>query len=366
MRKSKAAVSILVIALALGTISAAQGQELLITSDGVTLNGTVRLLRSDAATCNVVAENAGDRYDELKANQGQPLHLWELEFSVYNGSGRSLDHLIAYYSIESPWPPCTNWTNHYEPEGIATAPVQWVSPSGRIQKTGRATPTHAGETHSETVLLLAFHGVRPQFSDWSVNYRFVDGPAEPLRPTRSATDTEPAPWAEPATPVVPTEVSSGTRCSGKNYRREDCWVEIPGHRNCYVWLPALSTITLGFPRLAGFADSLVRPDAAPVSAWKGQCLGGLAHGTWTLTRRWYGTVTRIQGAFVQGRRHGTWESKETFESEGSTYENKEGEFSNGRLHGIVRGSRDMWGEHQYYENQYVNGKLVGDGLIRRQ
>ena len=193
----------LLLGFALGTVSA-QGQELLTTSDGVTLNGTVRLLRSDAATCNVVAENAGNRYDELKVNQGQPLHLWELEFSVFNGSGRPLDHLAAYYSIESPWPPCTNWTNHYELQGnIATVPVQWSSPSGRIQQTGRATPTRAGETHSETILLLALHGVRPQFSDWSVNYTFVDSGAPPVPPPHvTATGTELAPRAEPATPAV--------------------------------------------------------------------------------------------------------------------------------------------------------------------
>ena len=187
---------------ALGTVSA-QGQVLLTTSDGVTLNGTVRLLRSDAATCNVVAENAGNRYDELKVNQGQPLHLWELEFSVFNGSGRPLDHLAAYYSIESPWPPCRNWTNHYELQGNIAVPVQWASPSGRIQQTGRATPTRAGETHSEATLLLALHGVQPQFSDWSVNYTFADSGAPSVPPPHvTATGTELAPRAEPATPAV--------------------------------------------------------------------------------------------------------------------------------------------------------------------
>ena len=185
----------LFLALVLSSVAGAHAQELLTTDDGIGLRGTIRLLQSNAATCNVLEANEPS-YEEVRANQDQPLHLWELEFSVFNGSGRALDHLIAYYDIDSPWPPCTNWTENYrlgaEHDFIQ---VQWVGPSGRIQHTGAATPTLPNQTHTETILLLAFNGVRPEFTDWSVNYTFMEGEAvtappavAPATPQKAATD----------------------------------------------------------------------------------------------------------------------------------------------------------------------------------
>ena len=162
----------LVLATVLALLSAggANAQHLLTTDDGVSLHGTVRLLQGNAATCNVIAENEQGNYEAKRVNQDQPLHLWELEFSVLNGSGRALDHLVAYYNIASPWPPCTNWTEQYDGLGL----YQWADPSGRIQHTGASMPTLPNQTHTEIVRVLAFNGVRPQFTDWSVNYTFLD------------------------------------------------------------------------------------------------------------------------------------------------------------------------------------------------
>ncbi len=84
-------------ALVLLSAAGAHAQELLTTDDGISLRGTVRLLQGNAATCNVLEANE-PRYDEMRVNQDQPLHLWKLEFAVFNGSGRALDHLIAYCS----------------------------------------------------------------------------------------------------------------------------------------------------------------------------------------------------------------------------------------------------------------------------
>ncbi len=159
------------VVLVLLSAAGAHAQELLTTDEGISLRGTVRLLQANAATCNVIAENEQGNYEAMRVNQDQPLHLWELEFSVFNGSGRALHNLIAYYDIASPWPPCTNWTEQYEGLGY----YQWVDPSGRIQHTGASMPTLPNQTHTETIRVLAFNGVRPQFTDWSVNYTFVDG-----------------------------------------------------------------------------------------------------------------------------------------------------------------------------------------------
>ena len=86
------------------------GQQLLET-DGIELRGTARVVTYAASLCNVLeASHTEEEYERIKANHGQPLDVWQLDFSVYNGSGKWLDHLIARYSIESKWPDCTNWS----------------------------------------------------------------------------------------------------------------------------------------------------------------------------------------------------------------------------------------------------------------
>ena len=58
-------------------------------------------------TCNVLESDTS--YETRRQNHGAPMDIWRLDFSVYNGSGRWLDHLIARFRIDSAWPECTNW-----------------------------------------------------------------------------------------------------------------------------------------------------------------------------------------------------------------------------------------------------------------
>ena len=103
--------------------------------DGIELRGTARVLTYGAATCHVLEEKySAVDYERLKDNEGQPLDLWQLDFSVYNGSGKALDHLIARYRIESPWPPCTNWSHA---PGTRAGEAAWDGDSGHIQRTGK-------------------------------------------------------------------------------------------------------------------------------------------------------------------------------------------------------------------------------------
>ncbi len=37
-------------------------------------------------------------------SHGSPLAVWQLDFSVYNGPGKWLDHLTARHGMESEWP----------------------------------------------------------------------------------------------------------------------------------------------------------------------------------------------------------------------------------------------------------------------
>ncbi len=77
--------------------------EQLLEKDGIVLAGTARLVEYGAATCRVLeAHHSEQVYEQIKANDGQPLHLWELEFSVRNDSGQPLNHLIARYQIDAP------------------------------------------------------------------------------------------------------------------------------------------------------------------------------------------------------------------------------------------------------------------------
>ena len=336
------------VALVLLSAAGAHAQALLTTDDGIALRGTVRLLQSNAATCNVIAENAQGSYEEMRVNQGQPLHLWELEFSVFNGSGRALDHLLAYYDIASPWPPCTNWTEHYELEGdYVYLQVQWVDPSGRIQHTGAATPTLPNQTHTETILLLAFNGVRPRFTDWSVNYTFMEGEAD------TVAETEPTAAPVASAPTVPP----GPLCA--DTADEPCWVELDTMQNCYIWNAA--------------------PQHLAIDTWSGQCSGGFGNGTAVygvsdsdehigvfeipyVNGEIHGTAVQrdvdgdvIETPFVDGEQHGT---RVTRRASGSVIETP---FVYGERHGM-QVERQAGGD--VIETPWVNGERHGTGFSR--
>ena len=96
--------------IALGFVAAvtlavpSQAQRLL-EQDGIQLRASARVVAYGAATCEIREGFAGDDKAYDPANQGLPLDVWQLDFSVYNGSGKWLDHVIARYNIASEWPP---------------------------------------------------------------------------------------------------------------------------------------------------------------------------------------------------------------------------------------------------------------------
>ena len=147
----------------------------LLETDGIELRGTARVVTYGAAVCNVVeASHTEEEYERIKANHGQPLDVWQLDFSVYNGSGKWLDHLIARYGIESKWPPCTNWSGDGPgggPSGTYSGPVEWASTIGHIQKSGRNVVA-PGATLTATTFIIAFHEDQPRFANWSLDFTF--------------------------------------------------------------------------------------------------------------------------------------------------------------------------------------------------
>ena len=74
-------------------------------------------------------------------------------------------------------------------------------------------------------------------------------------------------------------------CAGKPAGAE-CWMEISQQPGCYVWNPGLA---LG----------------ASVT-WTGECAGGLAQGTGTLTWVWDGNRQTATGRLRDGKRNGHW------------------------------------------------------------
>ena len=135
--------------------------------DGIELSGSVRLVARGVGICEIrEASYSEEYYDQIKGNHGQPLNVWRLDYSAYNGSGKPLSSLSAHFRIESEWPPCTSWTG---PEGTYAKPVQW---SGSFQVLQKPYGMGPGEEVSDTVFVLAFHEHRPRFESWDVNYRF--------------------------------------------------------------------------------------------------------------------------------------------------------------------------------------------------
>ena len=157
--------------MVLGMGVAAFAQRLLET-DGIELHGTAQLLVSGGGTCNVLETDT--LYEERKANDGAPMDIWRLDFSVHNRSGKWLDHIIARYEIDSEWPQCTNWDKAGLREPLF---VEWADVIGNIQKSGRNVVA-PDEILTETRYIIVLRGdPPPRFVRWSVDFDFGATPA---------------------------------------------------------------------------------------------------------------------------------------------------------------------------------------------
>ena len=153
--------------------SDARGQQLL-EVDGIELRGEAQLVQSGGGTCNVLESDTS--YEDKQENHGAPMDVWRLDFSVRNGSGRWLDHLIARFQIASQWPECTNWDG---PEaGSYPQNIEWADSIGTIQESGRNVVA-PDQTLTETRYFIVLRGdPEPRFSNWSMDFDFAAAPAE--------------------------------------------------------------------------------------------------------------------------------------------------------------------------------------------
>ena len=186
-------------------VTDARGQRLL-EIDGIELYGEVQLVQAGGGTCNVLESDTG--YDRRKQNDGAPMDIWRIDFTVRNRSGRWLDHLIANFEVESEWPECTNWdipdsatlTSHF------STLVEWAGTSGFIQETGfNVVAPH--ESLIETRLLVVLRGdPDPRFSRWSVvDYRFAANPPQitVVPPPEDVEAANRPPWEGPNAAALP-------------------------------------------------------------------------------------------------------------------------------------------------------------------
>ena len=172
-------------------LAVSSSAETLYDREGIQLQGTARVVTYEASTCRVLEERHSEtEYEELKANHGRPLHVWQLDFSAYNGTGKALSYLKAGFEIESGWPPCTNWNG---PSGTYSKPVLWAGSFQLLQKLDGMEP---GEVVRDTVFLLAFHEHQPVYKRWGVEF----GLAESGERKTDAAPARPAPVERPVKP----------------------------------------------------------------------------------------------------------------------------------------------------------------------
>ena len=367
-----------------------RGRQLL-EVDGIELLGTAQLVMSGGGTCNVLESDTG--YEAKKGNHGAPMDIWRLDFSVRNGSGRWLDHLIARFQIDSAWPDCTNWDG--PDAGRFAQPIEWANSIGHIQESGRNVVA-PGQTLTRTRLFIVLGGdPQPRFTNWSMDFDFAAAPPPPgfgaaaaaqqtvpvatpeqenifwqsivdstdpadfesyleqfpngvfrslaqnrLRAIAKTTQTDPA-GAAPARPEPESARLPRPICdfdSSDTGDWFDCWYELASPADCYAWHPLDDFY--GYPE------------------WTGECVAGLANGPGELVVMTRHPVedreveVRHTGTFRDGKKHGAW-----IEAYGR-HNVSEGSFFDGRKHGRWRvtwpDDRDT--SHGLMLEQYEHGE----------
>ena len=188
--------------------------EVLYDREGIQLQGSARIVSRNAATCNVLEEKySPEEYEKIKANQGQSLHVWQLDISAHNNTGKPLDFLRADFDIESPWPPCTNWSG----EGPGGGPAgDFVDAEGRPKSPEWAGTSEVlfmpsgmrvGQVERDTAFLVVFHPDKPVFKKWSVNFTVARSGSQAPQAPAAAPSREAPPKATPRQRVeLPPEI----------------------------------------------------------------------------------------------------------------------------------------------------------------
>ena len=340
--------------------------EILYDRDGIQLQGTARIITYNAATCHVLKESLPEsRYEELKAHDGQPLHVWQLDYSAYNGTGKGLSYLRADFDVESEYPPCSNWTGE-GPGNSATGserysgPVQWGNQSRTLSA---PAGMGSGEVKEGVLYLAVYHTHRPSFRRSSVHFTFgePDKTTPPLTEKAAASPNESGPdRGQKVRTGSPSSFQNEPTCAGQP-KGTACWMELSNQPGCYVWNGSLAvdeTVIWTGECAEGLAQGtgtlkLVYTDGGNKTIEAtGRIQAGKRHGRWVL--RWAdGDVD--EGPYVEGKRHGRW----VLRWASGTVD--EGPYVEGERHGrwVTR-----YASGDVYEGPYVEGKQHGQWVWR--
>ena len=179
----------------------------------------------------------------------------------------------------------------------------------------------------------------------------------------SETRTSGAPSTSRTTPTAGARRPSGVAirpsqtCAGKPTGAA-CWLEISEQPGCHLWN--------------------VRLEQGETATWTGECTGGFAQGTGTITWVWDGNRQTGTGRIVDGKLNGNWVIRglNGYFAEGPFVGGEfnghwivrqaggtvtEGPYVNGERHGnyIIR-----WSDGSVEEGLYVNGARTGNWVIR--
>ena len=410
--RSTAVIGILAFAL-VPVLAADAGAQLLLEVDGVELHGRARLVMSGAGSCNVLETDTS--YEEYKANHGAPMDVWRLDFSVRNGSGRWLDHLIARFEIDSEWPDCTNWSGpdvvqlrDLNPEvPLKDMTVAWSGSHSFIQETGRNVVA-PNETLTDTEFIIVLRGdPDPRFVNWSMNFNF--GSVNPPSGTPAAADAAPQ-AVQPATAEQETVFWQSIVNSTNAAMFEAYLAQFPN--GVFRALAEARLVELRAPagpgagraaspasrlRASGDRDPTSPTAASEDSAsrfaadetctgkpegaecwmevanqpdcyvwntglqpgatvtWTAECSGGVAQGRGTLTMVWDGNEQTATGRIQDGERNGHWVVRQ---ADGIV---AEGPYVDGEPNGrwVVRGA-----DGHVEEGPFVDGERNGHWVIR--
>ena len=272
----KRGLGLFLLLLLVAPVGAAQAK-VLYNRDGIQLHGSAKVVAYNAATCRVVEEKyPEDVYEKMKGNDGHPLDIWQMDYSVHNGTGKLLSYLRAQFFIVSEWPPCTNWEDD---RNLPAIQYKW---SGRNPVIAMTYGMRLDQMVQETMYLLVFRGQEPFFKEWDVHFTFEPGAKQPGKSI-----------PEPSPPIQRQEPGSKAgienHCSGKP-KGSACWMELSNQPECYVWNGGLE------------------PDVTVT--WTGECTGERAQGTGTLKWVWDGGREDFSESYriasQDGKMHGDW------------------------------------------------------------
>ena len=198
----------------LALLAPSAAAEVLYDREGIQLEGSASIVSRNAATCQVLEEKySPEEYRKIRANQGRPLHVWQLDISAHNQTGKPLDFLRADFTIESPWPPCTNLSG----EGPGGGPSgDFIDAEGRpksvewadtLKVLSMPSGMRAGQVERDTVFLVVFLEDRPVFKNWSVDFTFARQGSEASQASAEPQSREDPPRAAPRQRVqLPPEI----------------------------------------------------------------------------------------------------------------------------------------------------------------